>query len=173
MSTEHKTLQVGSIHRVANWEFATIAARDAQSVVTSDIGKVGYVSGYGNYVLINVSPIIWERLSAAVAIAYFIPDEAYFPTFEAALNVEDIGKVVHVATNGLILAITAVSPSVTYKALSAGVTYATFAAFAAVRPLKADTFVTITADETHGGVITHYFHKAASNGMSRFTTTEV
>lgn len=62
MSIEHSTISEGSRHGIANWEVASTAAMGALTVSIADIGKVAHVLGGGHYVLVDVSPSVWEAI---------------------------------------------------------------------------------------------------------------
>ena len=62
---EHSTIPTGDRHGIANWEFASYAARDAQAVSLADVGKVGHVVGKGHFALASVSPTVWEPMTSA------------------------------------------------------------------------------------------------------------
>lgn len=59
---QHSVIEPGHIHRIANWVFPTIAARNAaaSTLKTEDIGKVcQIVQGNEFYALISVAPVYW------------------------------------------------------------------------------------------------------------------
>lgn len=66
MSIEHKLLQPGEQHVVANWLVATVPELDNISVTFADIGKQAWVQGVGHYTLANSDPITWEVASPSV-----------------------------------------------------------------------------------------------------------
>ena len=65
MSIEHSTISEGSRHGIANWEVASTAAMGALTVSIADIGKVAHVLGGGHYVLVDVSPSVWEAIATS------------------------------------------------------------------------------------------------------------
>lgn len=63
---EHKDIPTGQRHGIVNYEFLTIAARDAFAVSENDIGKVCYVNEDDTFHILNsISPKNWAALTQA------------------------------------------------------------------------------------------------------------
>lgn len=74
MTIEHRDIQTGEQHVVANWVVSSVNALTSLTPNELDIGKQAWVAGRGHYVLAAVSPNVWELVAPTVASAAFDAD---------------------------------------------------------------------------------------------------